>query len=66
MMTDSKNSAEANNDQVRFSSDCDLLEVKEEDTAPGKASERYRQWLHEKYGRKTLPPNGCTQETEQS
>lgn len=45
-----------NEDRVRFDSDnCDLLEIKEEDTVPGKLGEGYRRLLEKKYGRKVPP-----------
>jgi hypothetical protein len=39
-----------------FTSDCDLLEIREEDTKPGRMSASTRKWLEEKYGRKGSPP----------
>lgn len=50
-----------NQGEVRFTSDnCDVLEIKEEDTQPGKLSESYRRLLEKKYGRKAPPdpPDG--------
>jgi hypothetical protein len=44
------------------SEDCDVLEIREEDTQPGpKRSEQERKRLAEKYGRK-LPPEPPTRE----
>ena len=45
-----------------FTSDCDVVEIREEDTKPGKVSDRYRRMLEEKYGRKEPPRNGSGQE----
>lgn len=48
--------------EVGFTSDnCDVLEIKEEDTVPGgKLSESYRRLLEKTYGRKAPPdpPDG--------
>jgi hypothetical protein len=63
-MAELKKNSEPNHDRVRFSSDCELVEVREEDTTPGQPSERYRQWLREKYGRKGDPSTGTGAGTE--
>jgi hypothetical protein len=51
-----------NGARSRFTSDCDLLEIREEDTKPGRMSASYRKWLEEKYGRKSAPPSGPAEE----
>jgi hypothetical protein len=48
---------------IWFSTDDDFLEVLEEDTKPGTASESYRKLLREKY-RPKAPPNGLESETK--
>lgn len=52
----SKNQEPVEN-HVRFTSDADLLEIREEDTRPGKMSDSFRRWLEEKYGRKAAMPS---------
>jgi hypothetical protein len=47
-------------DQVRLTSDREILEIKEENTRPGKASARYRSWLEAKYRRKAPVSDGAT------
>jgi hypothetical protein len=54
-MADPNKNAGSAESRVDFVSDCDLLEIKEEDTKPGKVSDRYRQLLEKKYGRKPPP-----------
>jgi hypothetical protein len=51
------NFEDENHDGGRFTSDdCPLLEIREEDTMPGKRSESYTKLLEQKYGRKAPPP----------
>ena len=57
-MADPKKTSDADESRVQFTSDCDILEITEENSKPGKASERYRKLLEQKYGRKTPPPKG--------
>jgi len=47
-------------DPVRCVSDCDIIEVTEQNSVPGEPSERYRRYLEEKHGRKNPqnPPSG--------
>ena len=52
---------DAAQDPVFDSTNCDVIEIREEDTRPGKMSVRYRKLLEEKYGKKTPPPNGPAQ-----
>ena len=61
-MPDPKKQSDSSDDLGYFSSDCDLLEIREEDTQPGKVSDRYRKVLEEKYGRKAQPPNAPEEE----
>ena len=55
-MTDPQKDPRPNRDHVEFLGEGDIVHVREEDTQPGKPSERYRKWLEEKYGRKSPPP----------
>jgi hypothetical protein len=56
-MNESSVPSERGETRVRFTSHgCDNLEIREEDTRPGKVSESYRKWLEAKYGRKGSPP----------
>ena len=57
-MADPKRPSDSDESCIRFSSDCDILEITEENTEPGKVSERYRKALEQKYGRKAPPANG--------
>ena len=44
-------------DPVQFTSTSEVVEIREEDTKPGKPNEGYRKWLADKWGRKPVPPN---------
>jgi hypothetical protein len=57
-MADPKKTPDPDERRVQFTSDGDILEITEDNTKPGKVSERYRRMLEQKYGRKTPPPNG--------
>ncbi len=46
-----------NGDHVEYLGDGDLVIIREEDTRPGKPSERTRKWLEEKWGRKSPAPS---------
>ena len=61
-MADPQKSGGLPKNEVEFISDCDLLEIKEADTKPGKVSDRYRKLLEEKYGRKQPPSSNGTAE----
>jgi hypothetical protein len=61
-MAEPKNNPQPSENRVSFTSDCDILEIREEDTKPGKMSERLRKLLEEKYGHKNRP-NGPTEGT---
>lgn len=64
-MPDPIKNSNGNGNGADFTSaaDCDLLEVKEEDTLPGKVSDSYRKWLEQKYGRPSVPPKGPEKES---
>jgi hypothetical protein len=56
-MHDPAKSQNSGYDFAYFSSDCDILEIREQDTKPGgKLNERSRKLLEQKYARKTPPP----------
>ena len=47
---------------VLFTSDGDVVEIREADTQPGKPTERHRRWMEAKWGKKKPPPkNGSTE-----
>jgi hypothetical protein len=61
-MIDPQKQQEPNDTHVLFTSDCDLVEVKEADTQPGQPDEWHRRWMEAKWGRKKTPPaNGSSQ-----
>ncbi len=51
---------------VRLDSDCDILEITEDMSKPGKISERYRKSLEQRYGHKISPPKESTDKPEES
>ena len=56
-MADSKESPKPKESRAIFTSEgYDIIEIREEDTKPGKMSEQTRKRLEEKYGRKAPPP----------
>jgi hypothetical protein len=65
-MADRKETYDADENHVSFTSDCDILQITEENSKPGKASERYRKWLEKKYGPKTPTPKGPAERPKES
>ena len=54
-MPDPNNHNRPDDDQAEYGSDCDLIEICEEDTVPGEPSETWRKWMEAKYGKKASP-----------
>ena len=61
-MIDPEKKQEPNDTQVFFTSEDNLVEVKEANTTqPSQPSKRHREWMEAKWGRKNPPANGSTQ-----
>ncbi len=56
-MADAQQPPVPSENRFEYLSDWDIVIVREEDTQPGKPSERTRKWLEEKWGRKSPPPS---------
>jgi hypothetical protein len=57
-MNDPQKPQEPKVTRALFINDCDLLEVNESDTQPGRDDGSLRRWMEAKWGKKQPPENG--------
>jgi hypothetical protein len=60
-MVDPQKHDATNESRVRFTSDCELIEVDEAHTQPSQPGENHRRWMEAKWGKKKPPANGSTE-----